>query len=49
MLANGPPWTNAGVPSMVWTTLGWSASFSSMVAAPAASMSSTVTGSPSPS
>ena len=34
MLANGPPWTKAGVPSSVCTRLGASASLSSAVMAP---------------
>ena len=36
MLANGPPWTKAGLPSSVCTRLGASASFSSAVIAPCA-------------
>ena len=39
MLANGPPWTNAGVFSSVCTRLGASASRSSTVIAPCASRS----------
>ena len=44
MFANGPPWTNAGVPSRVWTRLGFRASFKSAVIAPAALSSPQVTG-----
>ncbi|SIH90438.1 Uncharacterised protein [Mycobacteroides abscessus subsp. abscessus] len=44
MLANGPPWMNAGECSRLWTRLGASASRSSAVIAPAAPMSATVTG-----
>ena len=45
MLANGPPWTKAGLFSRVWTRLGLMASLSSAVQAPSAWMSLTVTGS----
>ena len=47
MFANGPPWTKAGVPSVVWTRLGWMASFRSTVIAPATPRSFTVKGVPS--
>ncbi len=46
MLANGPPWTMAGVPSSVCTRLGLSASFSSAAMAPTAWSWSAVTGAP---
>ena len=36
MLANGPPWTNAGTPSIVCTRLGLTASRSSAAIAPTA-------------
>ena len=45
MFANGPPWTNAGLPSSVCTRLGASASASSAVIAPWAPRSAAVTGS----
>ena len=44
ILANGPPWMNAGVPAMLWTRFGLIASFSKRVKAPVAPKSSTVTG-----
>ena len=44
MFANGPPCTNAGVPSSVCTRFGFIASFSSAVMAPAAFSSAQVTG-----
>ena len=44
MLANGPPWTRAGVPAMVCTRFGLMASLSSMVRAPWTPSSATVTG-----
>ncbi len=47
MLANGPPCTNAGTPSVVCTRLGLIASLSSAAMAPTAFMSRAVTGVPS--
>ena len=47
MFANGPQWTNAGWPSSVCTRFGLIASFRTTAIAPAALMSSAVTGSPS--
>ena len=44
MLANGPPWTRAGVPAMVCTRFGLMASLSSMVRAPWTPSWATVTG-----
>ena len=44
MLANGPPWMKAGVPSSVCTRLGESASLSSTVIAPCAFKSRARTG-----
>ena len=44
MLAKGPPWMKAGVPSRVWTRLGFRASFSRAAMAPAAFRSAAVTG-----
>ena len=46
ILAKGPPWTNAGVPSSVWTRLGLSASLRSAAIAPCALSWPQVTGSP---
>ncbi|KAF4508274.1 hypothetical protein G6O67_004679 [Ophiocordyceps sinensis] len=46
MLANGPAWTNTGVPSRVCIRLGLMASFISAVSAPPAPRSSQVTGFP---
>ena len=43
-VGKGPPWMRAGVPSSVWTRLGFSASFSRAVMAPAAFRSPAVTG-----
>ena len=45
ILAKGPPCTNAGVPSVVWTRLGCMASLSRTVIAPATPRSFTVNGS----
>ena len=47
MLANGPPWTNAGLPSKVCTRFGCRASRSSAESAPTASRSRAVTVLPS--
>ncbi|EJW96351.1 hypothetical protein EVA_15543 [gut metagenome] len=47
MLAKGPPWMKAGVPSSVWTRLGFKASFSRAAIAPSAFRSWAVTGLPS--
>ena len=48
MLANGPQWTMAGAPSVVWTRLGSSASCSSTIIGPTASRSEARTGCPVP-
>ena len=48
MLANGPAWTKTGVPSSVCISVGCTASRIRTASAPAAPMSSAVTGSPSP-
>ena len=47
MFANGPQWTNAGWPSSVCTRFGLIASLRTTASAPAACLSSAVTGSPS--
>ncbi len=47
MFANGPPWTNAGTPSVVCTRFGLIASRSSAAIAPTAPRSEAVTGEPS--
>ena len=47
IFANGPPWMNAGSPSRVWTRFGKNASRKSKLIAPAASISSALTGVPS--
>src|SRR6266446_2839986 len=47
MLAKGPPCTRAGVPSMVWTRFGWTASRSRAVMAPVTLSSSARTAPPS--
>ena len=46
MLANGPQWTMAGLPSSVWTRFGLAASRSRTAIVPATSSCSAVTGSP---
>ncbi|KAH3672250.1 hypothetical protein WICMUC_004345 [Wickerhamomyces mucosus] len=46
MLANGPAWTNTGVPSKVCIIFGLMASFNRAVRAPAAPISSQVIGTP---
>ena len=47
ILANGPPWMNAGLPSKVWTRFGRNASLSNSAIAPCASNSDALTGLPS--
>ena len=44
ILAKGPPWTRAGVPSIVWTKFGLIASLSIKVNAPSTFKSETVIG-----
>ena len=46
MFPKGPPWTNAGVPSIVWTRFGLIAFFRRTAIAPTALRSDAVTGSP---
>ena len=46
MLANGPPWTKAGLPSRLCTRFGCKASQSNAVSAPSAPKSPAVTGAP---
>ncbi len=48
MLANGPPCTNTGLFSRVWTRFGFTASFSTATMAPAALSWAAVTGLRSP-
>ena len=47
ILANGPPWIKAGVPSKVWTRFGKKASFNKAVRAPSSFKSWAVIGLPS--
>ena len=46
MLANGPPWMNAGVDSVVWTRLGRIASFRIAAIEPVTPISPARTGCP---